>query len=70
VISTDPPQGTSTYRLGANQVGSDRDLIALADEHPDSWLDFLAKDVANNGAEHGRVNRKYRPRVYNEGPKE
>jgi hypothetical protein len=46
------------------------DLLALADEHPDSWLDFLAKDVSNNGTEHGGVNPKYRPRGYNEGPKE
>jgi hypothetical protein len=46
------------------------DLLALADEHPDTWLDFLAKDVVNNGVEHGGVNAKYRPRGYNEGPKE
>jgi hypothetical protein len=46
------------------------ELIALADEHPDSWLDFLVKDVVNNGTEHGGVNPKYRPRGYNEGPKE
>jgi protein O-mannosyl-transferase len=30
----------------------------------------LAKDTANNGNEHGGVNPKYRPRGYNEGPKE
>ena len=46
------------------------DLLALAEEHPDTWLDFLAKDVVNNGVEHGGVNAKYRPRGYNEGPKE
>ncbi len=46
------------------------ELIALADERPDSWLDFLVKDVANYGNEHGGVNPKYRPRGYNEGPKE
>lgn len=46
------------------------DLLALAEEHPDTWLDFLAKDISNNGAEHGGVNPKYRPRGYNEGPKE
>jgi hypothetical protein len=45
-------------------------LLALAEEHPETWLDFLAKDVANNGEEHGGVNAKYRPRGYNEGPKE
>ena len=46
------------------------ELIKLADEHPDSWLDFLAKDLSTNGVEHGGVNPKYRPRGYNEGPKE
>jgi hypothetical protein len=46
------------------------ELLKLADEHPDSWLDFLAKDLSTNGTEHGGVNPKYRPRGYNEGPKE
>jgi hypothetical protein len=46
------------------------ELNALADEHPDSWLDFLAKDTSRNGSEHGGVDPKYRPRGYNEGPKE
>jgi hypothetical protein len=46
------------------------ELLDLADHRPDTWLDFLAKDVSNNGAEHGGVNPKYRPRGYNEGPKE
>jgi hypothetical protein len=45
-------------------------LLELAEKHPDTWLDFLAKDIANNGTEHGGVNPKYRPRGYNEGPKE
>jgi len=48
----------------------EEELLDLADKHPESWLDFLAKDTANNGAEHGGVNPKYRPRGYNEGPKE
>ena len=46
------------------------ELLSLADQHPETWLDFLAKDTANNGVEHGGVNPKYRPRGYNEGPKE
>jgi hypothetical protein len=45
-------------------------LLELAEKRPDTWLDFLAKDIANNGTEHGGVNPKYRPRGYNEGPKE
>jgi hypothetical protein len=48
----------------------EEELLDLADKHPDTWLDFLAKDTVNNGAEHGGVNPKYRPRGYNEGPKE
>jgi hypothetical protein len=46
------------------------ELLALADAHPDSWLDFLAKDVSHNGSDHGGVDPKYRPRGYNEGPKD
>jgi protein O-mannosyl-transferase len=46
------------------------ELLALAEQHPETWLDFLAKDTANNGADQGGVNPKYRPRGYNEGPKE
>jgi hypothetical protein len=48
----------------------EEELLKLADDHPDSWLDFLTKDLATNGVEHGGVNPKYRPRGYNEGPKE
>jgi hypothetical protein len=48
----------------------EKELLDLAEQHPDSWLDFLAKDTSNNGTEHGGVNPKYRPRGYNEGPKE
>jgi hypothetical protein len=50
--------------------GHETELIALADRRPETWLDFLVKDVAANGIEHGGVNPKYRPRGYNEGPKE
>jgi hypothetical protein len=46
------------------------ELLALAQAHPDSWLDFLAKDLSRSGTEHGGVDPKYRPRGYNEGPKE
>jgi hypothetical protein len=46
------------------------ELVALAAERPDSWLDFLVKDVSRSGTEHGGVDPKYRPRGYNEGPKD
>ena len=46
------------------------ELDALADEFPGSWLAFLAKDTLDHGEEHNGVDPKYRPRSYNEGPKE
>jgi hypothetical protein len=50
--------------------GRSDDLTALGDAHPGTWLDYLAKDIVRNGTEHGGVEPKYRPRGYNEGPKE
>jgi len=46
------------------------ELDALKDKHPGSWLDFIAKDVFEHGEEHNGVDPKYRPRGYNEGPKD
>jgi len=37
---------------------------------PNSWLDFLQRDMAEHGDEHNGVDPKYRPRNYNEGPKD
>jgi hypothetical protein len=52
--------------------GSDvRDeLEDLADSKPGTWLDIIVRDTLQNGAEHGGVDPKYRPRGYNEGPKD
>jgi hypothetical protein len=47
-----------------------QELEKLGDEHKGSWLDYLAKDLLYHGEEHGGVDPKYRPRGYNEGPKE
>ena len=47
-----------------------KDLEVLKDKHPGSWLDYVAKDVIEHGDEHNGVDPKYRPRGYNEGPKE
>jgi hypothetical protein len=44
-------------------------LVALGDKHPGSWLAYLARDIVYNGEQHGGVEKKYRPRSYNEGPK-
>ena len=47
-----------------------QDLATLGTAHPGSWLNFLQDDMALNGATHNGVDPKYRPRGYNEGPKE
>lgn len=46
-----------------------RELSDLADRHPGSWLAFLVGDTLENGEQHGGVQKKYRPRSYDEGPK-
>ncbi len=47
-----------------------QELESVAAKYPGSWLDYLAKDVLEHGEEHKGVDPKYRPRGYNEGPKE
>jgi hypothetical protein len=44
------------------------ELDALAARFPNSWLDYLVTDTIANGAEHGGVDKKYRPRGYDQGP--
>jgi hypothetical protein len=46
------------------------ELDALKDKHPGSWLEYLGRDVLEHGEEHNGVDPKYRPRGYNEGPKD
>jgi len=46
------------------------ELRALAAQHPGSWLEWLTNDIVANGESHNGVDPKYRPRGYNEGPKE
>jgi len=45
-------------------------LDTLKDRFPGSWLEYLARDVFEHGEEHNGVDPKYRPRGYNEGPKD
>jgi tetratricopeptide (TPR) repeat protein len=45
------------------------ELSSLADQHPGSWLSFLVSDLLENGEKNGGVQKKYRPRSYDEGPK-
>jgi hypothetical protein len=45
------------------------ELQDIGEAHPSSWLDFLQRDMADHGEENNGVDPKYRPRGYNEGPK-
>jgi tetratricopeptide (TPR) repeat protein len=56
VINTDSPER--------------EELDTLKDKHPGSWLEYLVRDLIDHGEEHNGVDPKYRPRGYNEGPKD
>jgi len=45
-------------------------LTTMAEQHPGSWLAFLATDILHNGKTNNGVDPQYRPRGYNEDPKE
>ena len=45
------------------------EILAMSDKHPGSWLAFLGSDLVANGTANGGVQKKYRPRAYDEGPK-
>ncbi len=45
------------------------ELSRAADRHPGSWLSFLVNDTLENGQQNAGVQKKYRPRSYDEGPK-
>ncbi|HEY2408495.1 MAG TPA: tetratricopeptide repeat protein [Polyangiaceae bacterium] len=46
------------------------ELLDLGDKYPGSWLAFLASDLVYNGTLNSGVPKKYRPRSYDEGPKD
>lgn len=46
------------------------ELRALAAEHEGSWIAYLAVDTLQNNEKNKGVDPKYRPRGYNEGPKD
>lgn len=46
------------------------ELRELVKNHPDTWIAYLANDTLNNSETNKGVDPKYRPRGYNEGPKE
>jgi hypothetical protein len=46
------------------------ELRTIADRHDGSWIRYLAHDTLDNHEKHNGVDPQYRPRGYNEGPKE
>jgi hypothetical protein len=46
------------------------ELLAMATDYPGSWLAYLCGDIVHNGKEHDGVQKQYRPRSYDGGPKE
>jgi len=46
------------------------ELREIAAEHEGSWIAYLALDTLNNHEKNKGVDPKYRPRGYNEGPKD
>jgi hypothetical protein len=48
------------------------ELLDLADDEKNhgSWLAYLAREIVTSGDKNGGVEKKYRPRGYNEGPQD
>jgi len=71
------PGDPNLIALGLQCLWDEKYYQTVADEladigaqsPPNSWLDFLQRDMSEHGEEHNGVDPKYRPRGYNEGPK-
>ncbi|EYF04913.1 tetratricopeptide repeat protein [Chondromyces apiculatus] len=48
----------------------DAELREMAEKQPGTWLAYLGPDTLDNAEKNNGVDPKYRPRGYNEGPKE
>ena len=46
------------------------EIKELAEKHPGTWIAYLGPDTLEKSEEYKGVDPKYRPRGYNEGPKE
>jgi protein O-mannosyl-transferase len=46
-----------------------KELSTMAAKARGSWLDFLVRDLLENGEKYNGVQPRYRPRSYDEGPK-
>jgi hypothetical protein len=44
------------------------ELNVFADNYPGTWLAYLSRDIVLNGQRNNGVDKKYRPRGYDEGP--
>ncbi|MFO0755708.1 MAG: tetratricopeptide repeat protein [Byssovorax sp.] len=71
------PNELSLIALGLQCMYDEKDLLphekelrALAAAHEGSWIAYLAIDTLQNYEKNKGVDPKYRPRGYNEGPKE
>ena len=51
-------------------IAHQEELLAASEAHPGSWLAYLASDIVYNGKQHDGVQKKYRPRSYDGGPKQ
>ena len=54
--------GTPSCRKYAN-------ASAGCSNNPGSWLAYFGSEIVFKGAENGGIEKKYRPRGYDEGPK-
>lgn len=45
-------------------------LLELSRKHPGSWIAYFATEIVYRGEEHGGIEKKYRPRGYDEGPRD
>ena len=74
------PNDINLLALGIQCLWDEKALVANAPTRdeleaaghvaPGSWLEYLARDILDNGETHNGVDPKYRPRGYNEGPKQ
>jgi hypothetical protein len=71
------PNDTNLIALGLQCLWDEKQvephadqIVEIADAHPGSWLTYLGREIVFNGKENGGVEKKYRPRGYDEGPKQ
>jgi len=70
------PQDPNLIALGLQCLWDEKtiephsgELLDLSENHPGTWLAYFASEIVFKGAENGGIEKKYRPRGYDEGPK-